>query len=93
MQVQALTITAKRFHTVAQGRGAAAHPGFTMNRTPYSEGVKQRPRDWVYNAFSVNHWFLIGTQGAPLDKLGTTLGYGVKPLRGYYYSPIARGPG
>jgi hypothetical protein len=61
-----------------------------IDNNVYAEGVKQRPRDRVYNAFSVSHWFLIGTQGAPLDKLGATsprrvfdLGYGVKPLRGY----------
>jgi hypothetical protein len=44
----------------------------------YSEGVTQNDfHAWLYNAFGVNEWFIMLSQGAPLDRLGATLGYGL----------------
>ena len=33
--------TATRFHSEAQGRSAAAHPGFAWSSLVYAEGVEQ----------------------------------------------------
>jgi hypothetical protein len=73
-------------------------PGSRRSRAPWvglehtvtpKELNKTTPRDWLCNAFGVIDGFLILSQGAPLDKLGATLGYGVKPLRGIRMLAVA----
>ena len=46
--------TPKAFHIIAQGRGAAAHPGFAKRRFVYAEGVTQKVTSaTLNNAFGV----------------------------------------
>jgi hypothetical protein len=70
--------TAKRLNNEAQGRREAAHPGIGSKTVAYAEGVTQSIMGFtLFNPFEVTVSFWLRTQGAPVDKLGATLGHGV----------------
>ena len=80
--------TAKRLYTVAQGRPELAD-GRTLGRRSMNYRLRRRRYTPLFNAFSVNDSTHVQTHGAPLDRLGATLGYGVKRLRRFHGREVA----
>ncbi len=74
--------TPKAFHIIAQGRGAAAHPGFAKSRFVYAEGVTQNvTRATLYKVFGVSVGLVHHPGEGAVDLIGLSRNGGILPPR------------